>query len=170
MRIAIFHSFILIVIYLIYSDAATPQILKSQSLIPFPRVGRSRSSFIANSAGSARSGAAGGNANIKNSNNWMMVGYNLNFWVGKRQNLIPFPRVGRSGYYQGFFPNDDDEGISTQQFALSDEDLQGPSSFVLSGGDILGALNNGRSNSEERTAVFIPRPRWMISTSQESEE
>ena len=100
MRIAIFHSFILIVIYLIYSDAgnlnfklityvmfmigylfhsATPQILKSQSLIPFPRVGRSRSSFIANSAGSARSGT-GGNANIKNSNNWMMVGYNLNFW------------------------------------------------------------------------------------------
>jgi hypothetical protein len=65
--------------------------------------------------------------------------------VGKRQNLIPFPRVGRSGYYQGFFPNEDDEGISTQQFVLSDEDSQGPSSFLLSGGDILGnkTLNNG---------------------------
>ena len=62
-----------------FFHSATPQILKSPSLIPFPRVGRSRSSFIANSAGSARSGgAAGGNANIKNSNNWMMVGYNLN--------------------------------------------------------------------------------------------
>jgi hypothetical protein len=65
--------------------------------------------------------------------------------VGKRQNLIPFPRVGRSAYYKGFFPNEDDEGISTQQFVLSDEDSQGPSSFLLSGGDILGnkTLNNG---------------------------
>lgn len=107
MRIAIFHSLVLVVIYLAYSDAgiywfnlspswirlfklfflnpsAPPQILKSQSLIPFPRVGRSRSSFIANAVGSAsRNGGAaspmmmgsGGNTNGKNpNNNWMMVG------------------------------------------------------------------------------------------------
>jgi hypothetical protein len=63
--------------------SAPPQILKSQSLIPFPRVGRSRSSFIANAVGSARSGGAGnpmmmgsgGNANVKSPNNWMMVGF-----------------------------------------------------------------------------------------------
>ncbi|XP_046643370.1 uncharacterized protein LOC124328565 isoform X2 [Daphnia pulicaria] len=175
-----------------------PQILKSQSLIPFPRVGRSRSSFIANAVGSARSGGAGNpmmmssrsNANVKSPNNWMMLMFlyyaqkknNADIKrhlipfprVGKRQNLIPFPRVGRAGYYQpGFFPSTDDEESQAsiqQQFALSSEESQAsaPSSFLLSGSDILGALNNGRSNSDERTAVFIPR-RWMTN-SQESEE
>ncbi|EFX87169.1 hypothetical protein DAPPUDRAFT_312704 [Daphnia pulex] len=188
MRIAIIHSLVLVVIYLAYSDAAPPQILKSQSLIPFPRVGRSRSSFIANAVGSARSGGAGnpmmmgsgGNANGKSPNNWMMNNADIKRHlipfprVGKRQNLIPFPRVGRAGYYQpGFFPStDDEEGQASiqQQFALSSEESQAsaPSSFLMSGSDILGALNNGRSNSDERTAVFIPR-RWMTN-SQESEE
>lgn len=60
--------------------SAVPQILKSQSLIPFPRVGRSRSAFIANAIGSSARGAmlnaAGSNNNNNKPNNWM-VGYNL---------------------------------------------------------------------------------------------
>ncbi|KAI9557873.1 hypothetical protein GHT06_014625 [Daphnia sinensis] len=173
MRIAVNQLFVLFVIYLATCDAAVPQILKSQSLIPFPRVGRSRSAFIANAIGSSARGAmlnVGSNNNNNNKpNNWMnnvdltVKRHLIPFpRVGKRQSLIPFPRVGRSGYF-GLWPSRDDEAMQ-QQLAMSDEDFQAPA-LILSN-DILGGVNNRRVHPDE-PAMFIPRP-WM--TSQESEE
>ncbi|XP_057380204.1 uncharacterized protein LOC130702536 [Daphnia carinata] len=171
MRIAVIQLFVLFVIYLATCDAAVPQILKSQSLIPFPRVGRSRSAFIANAIGSSARGTMlnlGSNNNNKPSN-WMnnvdltVKRHLIPFpRVGKRQSLIPFPRVGRSRYF-GQYPSRDDEAMQ-QQLAMSDEDFQAPA-LILSN-DILGGVNNRRVHPDEQ-AVFIPRP-WM--TSQESDE
>jgi hypothetical protein len=87
--------------------------------------------------------------------------------VGKRQNLIPFPRVGRAGYYQpGFFPStDDEESLASiqQQFALSSEESQAsaPSSFLLSGSDILG--NKSRNNGADDVGVLtIVPPSYQV--------
>ncbi len=120
---------------------ATPQLLKSQSLIPFPRVGRSRSSFLqsmGSSGGGGGSSEGGGNGKpnmalanwgngqqlpVKNNVNKVIRNWNLRNNVDLRseikRHLIPFPRVGKRQSLipfprvgrSRFFPNDDDEGV-----------------------------------------------------------
>ena len=132
--------------------SAAPQVLKSQSLIPFPRVGRSRSSAFQSIAGME----GGGGGGMKSASNWgnglpnikdnikKVIQWNLRNnvdlrseikrhlipfpRVGKRQSLIPFPRVGRSR----FFPTDDEEGG-----AQSAEDSPSP---VFNGNEVSGKL------------------------------
>lgn len=100
---------------------AAPQLLKSQSLIPFPRVGRSRADFLQSMASINNEGGGGGSSLINTKPNmaaiWgayqrqrdgngqpikdntkKVIRWNVKNNVDLREfkrHLIPFPRVGK---------------------------------------------------------------------------